>query len=55
MWSDGIWLFFFCMRIGFSVAQKKMCQISGRGLIGGSQGVVDRAGCQFINNNGPAV
>jgi len=32
-----------------------MCQISGRGLIGACQGVVYRAGCQFINNNGPAI
>ena len=37
------------------VGQKQMCQIRGRGLIGGCQGVVYRAGCQFINNNGPAI
>jgi len=43
------------MWFGLSVGQKQMCQISGRGLIGGCQGVVYRAGCQFINNNGPAV
>ena len=43
------------MWVGFSVAQKQMCQISGRGLIGGSQGVVYRAECEFINTNGPAI
>jgi hypothetical protein len=40
---------------GLSVGQKQMCQISGRGLIGGCQGVVYRAGRQFINNKGPAI
>jgi len=47
--------FCFCMWGGFSVAQKQMCQISGRGLIGGCQGVVYCAVCPFINNNGPAI
>ena len=42
------------MRVGLSVAQKQMCQISGRGLIGGCQGIVYRA-AEFINTNGPAV
>jgi len=32
-----------------------MCQISGRGLIEGCQGVVYRADCEFINTNGPAI
>jgi len=41
--------------VGLGVGQKQMCQISGRGLIGGCQGVVYHAGCQFINNNGPAI
>jgi hypothetical protein len=40
---------------GLSVGQKQMCQIRGRGLIGGRQGVIYYAGCQFINNNGPAI
>jgi len=31
------------MNGGFSVAQKQMCQISGRGLIEGCQEVVSRA------------
>jgi hypothetical protein len=43
------------MRVGFSVAQKQMCQISGRGIIEGSQGVVYRTVCEFINTNGPAI
>jgi hypothetical protein len=32
-----------------------MCQIGGRGLIGGSQRVIYHAGRQLINNNGTAV
>jgi len=43
------------MSDGFSVAQKQMCQISGRCLIGGCQGAVYRADCEFINTNGPAI
>jgi len=39
----GIWLFCFCMWGGSGVGQKQMCQISGRGLIGGNQGVIYRA------------
>jgi len=40
---------------GFSVAQKQMCQISGRGLIEGFQRAVYCAVIQFINTNGPAI
>jgi hypothetical protein len=43
------------MWVGLSVAQKQMCQISGRGLIGTCQGIVYCAGSQLINNNGPAI
>jgi len=43
------------MWVGLSVAQKQMCQISGRGLFGGCQGVVYRADCHLINNNGTAI
>jgi hypothetical protein len=43
------------MRVGLSVAQKQMCQISGRGLTEGCQGAVYCAVIQFINTNGPAI
>jgi len=43
------------MRDGVSVAQKQMCQISGRGLLEACQGAVYYTVVQFINTNGPAV